>query len=67
MIKNRDVSLSGDNSMLNPWKEIKRLNRIIDEQSKIIANLTARLELLENRKKTVAIVLFPPVTIIQGL
>jgi len=38
--------------MLNPWKEIKRLNRIIEEQAKIIANLTARLDLLENRKNS---------------
>ena len=38
--------------MLNPWKEIKRLNRIIDEQSKIIADLTARLDRLENRKNS---------------
>jgi len=38
--------------MLNPWKEIARLNRIIAEQSKIIADLTARLDRYENPKNS---------------
>jgi transposase len=38
--------------MLNPWKEIARLNRIIAEQAKIIAELTARLDRYENPKNS---------------
>jgi len=39
-------------SMLNPWKEISRLKRIIEEQNKIIADLTARLAHYENPKNS---------------
>lgn len=37
---------------LDPWKEIERLNKVILEQSKIIEELTARLNRYENPKNS---------------